>query len=185
MTASRARPQRGGEDEPDGQCSVGHRAGGGSASLEAIAQRAGVSIATLYRHFPVLASLIEAVLREDNAALVSAGERLERENEPLEALLAWIEKAVASCSRFRGLAEALMAGRHEDDNPLADACHAREACGTGLLAAAQAAGGVRPDVTSADLFDLIGAAAWLAETGGSDNRLLRLVRHGILTVRDS
>src|SRR5258708_17020907 len=40
---------------------------GPDASLEAVARRAGVGIGTLYRHFPTLEALFEAVYRRERS----------------------------------------------------------------------------------------------------------------------
>lgn len=60
---------------------------GPDAPLDAIARRAGVGIATLYRRFPDREALIKAVAVDVLAALVEAARgALEREPDPAEAL---------------------------------------------------------------------------------------------------
>ena len=64
--------------------------GGGDASLEAVARRAGVGIGTLYRHFPTRDSLIEAVYRGEVEKLAAAEQRFSAAMPPLKALRAWM-----------------------------------------------------------------------------------------------
>jgi AcrR family transcriptional regulator len=47
------------------------QAGGPDASLEAIAQTAGVGIGTLYRHFPTREALFDAVYRPEAQQLAA------------------------------------------------------------------------------------------------------------------
>src|SRR3712207_594077 len=46
---------------------------GVGAPLEAVAQRAGVAIGTLYRHFPVRAALIDTILTEKRQTWIEIG----------------------------------------------------------------------------------------------------------------
>jgi len=54
--------------------------------LNAIAQRAGVGQATLYRHFPTRADLLAEVYRADVDALVETADTLLADHDPLTAL---------------------------------------------------------------------------------------------------
>ena len=67
---------------------------GGSASMEAIAQQAGVGVGTLYRHFPQRVDLVEAVYHDDVDALVASAERGLTELDPWDALEAWLRAYV-------------------------------------------------------------------------------------------
>src|SRR6478735_3880358 len=60
-----------------------------SASLEDIARRAGVGIATLYRHFPTRTDLVQAIYVDEVEALSRSAEELAA-LEPWEALRAWL-----------------------------------------------------------------------------------------------
>src|ERR1700741_3308927 len=69
-------------------------AGGAEASLEAVARTAGVGIGTLYRHFPTREALFEAVYRREVQQLADLADRLEDENDPVEALRRWMHSNV-------------------------------------------------------------------------------------------
>lgn len=63
---------------------------GADASLEEIANQAGVGIGTLYRHFPTRDALIEAVYRSEVEKLATAARKLAETMPPIEALRTWM-----------------------------------------------------------------------------------------------
>src|SRR3954453_4445423 len=81
-------------------------ADGVQTSLKAIAQRAGVGIGTLYRRFPTRETLVEAVYRNEVAALCDAASELLGQAAPLEALRAWTERFVDFMDAKHGMADA-------------------------------------------------------------------------------
>ncbi len=73
-----------------------------------IAQKAGVGVGTIYRHFPTRGDLIVAVFRHQVEACAAAGESLLADNDsPHAALVAWIDKFVDFLVTKHGLAEAM------------------------------------------------------------------------------
>lgn len=62
---------------------------GVDAPIRSIAERAGVGVGTLYRHFPLRSDLISAVFRREMDACVEAAPSLEAEFPPDEALDRW------------------------------------------------------------------------------------------------
>jgi AcrR family transcriptional regulator len=63
---------------------------GANASLEEIAQRAGVGPGTLYRHFPTREALLVAVYRSEMEKLAAAERELAERMSPVEALQGWL-----------------------------------------------------------------------------------------------
>src|SRR5258708_27828019 len=61
------------------------------ASLNAIAKRAGVANATLYRHFPTREELVLAVYEHELQRLVAAAGSLLQDPAPIDALRSWVE----------------------------------------------------------------------------------------------
>jgi AcrR family transcriptional regulator len=61
-------------------------ASGVDAPVRAIAEKAGVGVGTVYRHFPQRADLIAAVFRREMDACADAAPILAAEHEPFEAL---------------------------------------------------------------------------------------------------
>jgi AcrR family transcriptional regulator len=82
-------------------------AGGGQASLEAVARQAGVGIGTLYRHFPTREALFDAVYRREVDQLGELAEQLAQAGEPVEALRRWLHANVRLVSAKKGMIAAL------------------------------------------------------------------------------
>src|SRR5271154_3891923 len=80
---------------------------GTSAPLDEVAERAGVGIGTLYRHFPTRQALLEAVYEDEVEAMARAAADL-AELPPWEALSQWLHQYVGFAATKRALNEALM-----------------------------------------------------------------------------
>ncbi|WP_342723565.1 TetR/AcrR family transcriptional regulator [Bradyrhizobium sp. B097] len=78
--------------------------------MREIAERAGVGVGTLYRHFPTRSDLIVAVYRKEVDESVDAVLALAAKDPPGEALSRWVESYVDFIAAHRGLAAALNSG---------------------------------------------------------------------------
>lgn len=87
-------------------------ANGVDAPMREIAEKAGVGVGTIYRHFPQRADLVAAVYRHEVDACESAARRLAADHPPTGALLRWLYRYVDFIVTKRGLAEALRSGRN-------------------------------------------------------------------------
>jgi AcrR family transcriptional regulator len=145
---------------------------GVDAPVREIAERAGVGIGTLYRHFPQRADLIAAVFRHEIDACAEAAPILAAEHTPSEALAKWMRRYAAFIATKRGLAPALHSG-----NPAFETLRTyfeqrvRPALRT-LLESAVAAGEIRNDV---DPDELLHAVASLCMPTQDDSRAQRMV----------
>lgn len=134
--------------------------GGESTALEEIARRAGVGIGTLYRHFPNRQALLEALYIDEVEDVCRSAEQLEGA-DPWEALNSWLERFVAYIATKRALAHELL-NYLDMDAPLFQTSRASlYAAGEPLLERAQDAGVVRPDVTIADVIQMVVSIAKL------------------------
>jgi AcrR family transcriptional regulator len=124
---------------------------GPDVMLADVAKRAGVGIATLYRHFPTKEDLVEAVYVAEVDALCQHGEHLAQTLPPWQALTAWIERFVTYMAITRAL---LFALDRESGSFLACKEALYESGGT-LLARAQEAGDARADVDIDDVMRFI------------------------------
>jgi AcrR family transcriptional regulator len=77
------------------------------ASLNAIAKRAGVANATLYRHFPTREELVLATYQREVGKLVDGADALLQEKTPPDALRSWVERLADYAVSKHGLADAL------------------------------------------------------------------------------
>jgi len=83
---------------------------GVDAPVREIAEKAGVGIGTMYRHFPLRSALIAAVFRREIDACADAAPILADEYTPFEALAHWMQRYAAFIATKRGLAKALHSG---------------------------------------------------------------------------
>ena len=132
-------------------------ASGVDVPVREIAQRAGVGVATIYRHFPTRADLIVAVYRHQVEACAAAGPTLlANSSTPHAALARWINLFVDFLVTKHGLAEAL-----QSDAAAFATLHAYfldrlvPVCAQ-LLDAAAAAGEILPDMDAYDLLRGVG-----------------------------
>jgi AcrR family transcriptional regulator len=125
--------------------------GGGDASLEAVARRAGVGIGTLYRHFPTREALFEAVYRHEVDAVAELAEQMGQESAPVDALRQWLRAIVQLVATKKGMLAALaLAADGRSDLYAYSAERLSKAIGT-LLQRATKAGQIRADITPEDL----------------------------------
>ncbi|BEL03893.1 TetR/AcrR family transcriptional regulator [Actinoplanes sichuanensis] len=152
---------------------------GAGASLNKIAQRAGVGAGTLYRHFPSAQALLVAIIAEDVAALCATGRDLCGDPDPAEALRTWLRAVAVHATSMRGLvATELLDGA---GTALA-ACHDEiSAVGAALLERAGS-----PDRID-DVLTVVNAVAWASERAPAEqgrlDRLLGLVTRGLRVSR--
>lgn len=136
---------------------------GEATSLEDVAQRAGVGIGTLYRHFPTRDALVEAVYRTTVESLCDAADELLATEAPDVALAEWMQRFVTYVATKRGMTTALRA-LLDADATLFDDCRERlRASATRLLEAAARAGHIRDDVDAGDLLRAMGGICLAAD----------------------
>ncbi|MYY04559.1 TetR/AcrR family transcriptional regulator [Streptomyces sp. ATexAB-D23] len=130
---------------------------GVQAPIRDIAERAGVGIGTLYRHFPTRADLVTAVYRHQiDTCAALAPQLLEESASPFTALSHWVDAFVEFLVTKHGLGAALGSGDAGLENLhklMLDTLV--PACAT-LLDACAAADEVSPDVTAYTLMRAIG-----------------------------
>ncbi|MEV0065078.1 helix-turn-helix domain-containing protein [Amycolatopsis sp. NPDC050768] len=149
---------------------------GADASLEEIARRAGVGSATLHRHFPGRAALLEAVFRERVENLCTLAAELATAPSPGDALVTWLRAVVAHASAARGLGAALLLGAKEGREYHAKILDA----GHRLLARAQQAGEANEATGTDDLLLLVNAISLATEDDADRaDALLTLVVAGV------
>jgi AcrR family transcriptional regulator len=137
-------------------------ASGVDAPVREIAEKAGVGIGTIYRHFPQRSDLIVGVFRREVDACADTAAVLATQHEPGEALARWIQRYVDFISAKRGLAAALHSGDPAYNALPAYFQQRLLPAFQSLLEAAAAAGKVRGGV---EAYDLLRAVASLCSAG--------------------
>lgn len=131
---------------------------GVDAPVREIAEKAGVGVGTVYRHFPQRSDLIVAVFRNEVDTCADAAADLSAKYEPAEALARWMQRYVDFIANKRGLASALGSGNPEYETLPAYFEKRLNPVLRNLLDTAAAAGELRADV---EPYDLLRAAASL------------------------
>src|SRR5262249_48305594 len=154
---------------------------GVDARVREIAEKAGVGIGTVYRHFPQRSDLIVGVFRHEVDACADAASVLAAEHEPGEALARWMQRYVDFIAAKRGLAAALHSG-----DPAFDALPAYfqkrlPPALQGLLEAAAAAGKVRVGVDPGDLLRAVASLSTPTHDGDPTHarRMVALLVDGL------
>lgn len=150
-------------------------ASGVDAPVREIADKAGVGVGTLYRHFPQRSDLIVAVFRNEVDACANAASAIAAEYEPGEALARWMQRYVDFIAAKRGLAAAFSSGDPAYESlPLYFLEKLRPALQT-LLDAATEAGDVRSDVDAQELLFAIARLCSPDRYGGGPDQARRMV----------
>jgi AcrR family transcriptional regulator len=128
--------------------------GGESASTEEVARLAGVGIATVFRHFPTKARLLEAVLTRRFDRLREQAEALLDAPDPGQAFVGFFRYLVADAPAKVGIAQALLEAGGDAGEAAQASAELRRAFGA-LLKRAQQAGVVRDDAELAEVYALL------------------------------
>jgi AcrR family transcriptional regulator len=156
---------------------------GANASLEEIAQKAGVGPGTLYRHFPTREELLVAVYRSEVGKLAAAERSFAGALPPVEALRAWLLLFVDAVETKQIIAPMLntLVG---DPKKVFEASHAQihEAI-SALVKRAIKSGDMRKDLNPLDLLRALVGVANVATGPGWQQSARRLVEILILGAR--
>ncbi|WP_328610325.1 TetR/AcrR family transcriptional regulator [Amycolatopsis sp. NBC_00345] len=122
--------------------------------LNAVAKAADVGVGTVYRHFPTPEALVEAVASDRFVSLIRQAEEAAGARDAEQALRVFLKAAVTAYLQDDTFASAVM----EPDPATPDIRDLRERLQDGLrglLARTAADGGLRPDLTAADVMALL------------------------------
>lgn len=120
------------------------------ASYEEIARRAGTGVGTVYRRFPDRNALIQALFESRIGEILAIAEQACEQPDPWDALVMFLERTVERQALDRGLQEIMNGAMATDEYRVIG----RERLGPILdeiVARAQAAGSLRPDVVASDI----------------------------------
>ncbi|MFF3567164.1 TetR/AcrR family transcriptional regulator [Nocardia jiangxiensis] len=151
-----------------------------SGSLEEVARRAGVSIGTLYNHFPNRDALIDALVPQRVAELDEFAERAAAEPDSWIALSEFVENMLSRFTADRALFEAFTV-EHPATSGLVQACSRGMTGLSAVLDRARRDGVLRADATDIDVVNLMWALSLLGESVGTPawRRSLTFVLDGL------
>jgi len=152
-------------------------------TLSAVAERAGVGIGTLYRHFPTRDALVEAVYRHEVERLSGDAQKLLQRLKPEAALEEWLKRYSALIVAKRGLKEALQSIFEPGAEAYAYSRDRMTQAMTLLLSAAAQSGSIRSGIDPQDILLAVAASTW-SFAGEKDwkaraGRIIRLVMDGL------
>jgi AcrR family transcriptional regulator len=139
---------------------------GVDAQMDDVAQRAGVGVGTVYRHFPTKdALMVELVRQKFRLFAATAREALERDGEPFDALAYMLRRNAELCASDAAMQHALtgVGDIWIQARPDQEVLHALSGQ---LVERAQRAGTMRLDVGAADIAMLMcGVSSTMAHCG--------------------
>jgi AcrR family transcriptional regulator len=157
--------------------------GGESASTEEVARLAGVGIATVFRHFPTKAALLQAVLVRRFDRLREQAEALLDTTDPGTAFFDFFRHLVDDAGTKIAIAGALLDAGGDSDGEAARASNGLRRAVGALLQRAQQAGAVRDDVELPEVYALLVATSRAAAHTDPDDevkaRVLAIVFDGL------
>jgi len=118
----------------------------GDLRLNDVAHDAGVGVATVYRHFPTVHALMEAITAETVQRLLELSRDAAAEPDPWVAFDLYLRSVLALQLENEGLQPVLLSRADESDE-VRSAKSEIFATSAAVLARAQDAGAVRPDLT--------------------------------------
>lgn len=140
---------------------------GVSVPIDRVAERAGVGVGTLYRHFPTKEALFEAIVMTRFDELVQAAHASASADDPAEALFACLRHLAGEATAKHDLFDAMnSAGIDIKSSTTAKMGELTSAIDV-LVTRAKAAGAVRSDVATAEIMGLVVGAC---KTSGQDAR---------------
>ncbi|EKX69464.1 TetR/AcrR family transcriptional regulator [Streptomyces ipomoeae] len=126
------------------------------APLDVIARRAGIGNATLYRHFPTRAALIDAVFHDQLTGTMAVGEQARNAPDAWSGLTEYLRAVFATLAADRGTNDLMTT--HVEGVEVLEAVHAHNRRTVeSLLARGRAEGTVRADVTTEDVLFALAA----------------------------
>ncbi|WP_329787112.1 helix-turn-helix domain-containing protein [Lentzea sp. DG1S-22] len=147
--------------------------------LEHIARKAGVSIGTLYKHFPTRDDFVSSIFPERLAALEVIGAKALADPDPWRAFTTYLDDLYALQAQDRGLNDVL--ARDLPNAPeVVSACHRGAGHAQALITRAADAGVLRTDYSIADLATLTRAMAQvIRDVPGEWRRFLSIYVEGL------
>jgi AcrR family transcriptional regulator len=156
---------------------------GVAVPIDVVAERAGVGVGTLYRHFPTKEALFEAIVLTRIEHLVEEAGACVGADDPGAAFFGFLREFARNATNKRDLFDSLSAAGIDVKSQCAETFDVLRERIELLLERAQGAGAVRNDVTAPDVIGLVVGSCLAAEQSGlaatSPERMLDVVLDGL------
>ncbi len=159
-----------------------------SAPVDLVAERAGVGVGTLYRHFPTKEALFEAIVLDKLDDLIAAADADVEKGDATEAFFDFLLRMAEEVTLKHDLFDALAAAGIDFKSRCVDRAQYLKQSLDRLRQRAVDAGGVRDDVTMEQVMGLVMGACSFERSGVSDDvarRLVGVVCDGLRTGRST
>jgi AcrR family transcriptional regulator len=149
---------------------------GVAVPIDAVAERAGLGVGTLYRHFPNKEALFEAIVMDRITQLVATAKEFELAENAGQALFSFLQQFARQASSKRDLFEALGSAGIDLKARCAELFEDLMRSVDVLLSRAVAVGAVRGDVPANEVVSLmVGTCHAAGDSGVSEAGLGRMV----------
>lgn len=142
-----------------------------SASMRAIAARAGVGLGTIYRNFPTQEALYQAIIVQRTEVLIAQAAELSPAQDPGQAFFGYFTSIVEQAIRNKAMTDVLAEAGIDPKSGMADAGRDMRHAVQTLLARAQQAGAIRPDLRMPELMAILAATCMAAGHSQWDTEL--------------
>ncbi|RDI69459.1 TetR/AcrR family transcriptional regulator [Nocardia pseudobrasiliensis] len=153
-------------------------------SLAEIARRAGVGAGTVHRHFPNKLDLLEAVVQQRVDRLTALALAYRGAPDPTAAFLDFCAAVVTRTPNNKALCDVVESDDGWPRALLRGAGERFHRAVESLLVAAQCAGGVRADLTVADVLTIFTGCVAMQRVSGESERLCRPAALMLAAMRD-
>jgi len=141
--------------------------------LNDVAREAGVGVGTVYRHFPTVSALVEALTVDTIEKMREISLRADAEPDPASAFSFYLRSALALQLEDDGLQSVLLSPEDDSEEVRVAKRHIFATFST-VLDDAQSVGAVRPDVTLEQLSHLVCGVEHAVRLGAPGDRELLL-----------
>ncbi len=125
---------------------------GADAQMDDVAERAGVGVGTVYRHFPTKEALLAELVRQKFQQLVdSARQGLQQEGEPFDVFADTLRRNAQDCARDAAMQHALSGVGEHIWNEAVAVQEELYALTEQLIGRARRAGTMRTDIAASDI----------------------------------
>ncbi|KKB77121.1 hypothetical protein VW35_15430 [Devosia soli] len=143
------------------------------APLDAVAVKAGVGNATLYRHFPKRDDLLAAVIQSSSDDALIVGQKLSEAHGPGQALAEWVVDLAWRLRIWHDLPHCIASAHGDPSSSLDGSCRPLINETGRLLAAAQAAKQAAPGIGAEEVYELVLALSWAVDRYGDTEERAR------------
>lgn len=149
---------------------------GVSVPIDLVAERAGVGVGTLYRHFPTKEDLFEAIVMARLEELVNLARAYGDADDPGEALFSFLHEFAREASAKRDLFEAMGSAGIDFKSQCTELLDEMKQRIDLLVQRAVSAGAVRSDIATEEVIGLVvGACHSTGQSGLGDATVQRMV----------